>query len=541
MSKSSEKVMALVETASLNTQYTKTAMTILSGVSKDLQNISDKLLKEIEDAEKQETVVKTFLVEPPLEYDPHMAFDTQSAQILYNLHGGLLTISTTGELTPGVANSWYVMEDNLTWMFNLRRGAKFQNGREITAEDVKYSFERLLSPALKSPNKWFLEEVEGAPEFSEGRAREVSGIRIIDKYRVSIKLRKPYSGFLLNLGQYICSIIPREDFEKGKFTGCGAYILEKVDKDGCEMRAFKDYFGGMPYIDRVIVSYNGANAVESLIKKGSDFITIDNKKQNEELAKNKISGIKYSSVMGTYYAGFNLRSKSLFVNDNEIRTALNHAVNKKRIIEEVLGGLGEEAKGPMPSSMIENSYLSGFDYKPTYAKEVITRKRSQIGSAKLKVLVRDESSETNFNRITQMIINDLKEVGVECSIERVSPESYLKPESINRADLFMSRWISDTGDMDNFLQPMFNPGNHTDFTGYDNTEVTDLMNRAKEIVNPKKRAQMYKDIQKMIVKDAPWIFLYHPQMGWASREGVAGVKVNPLGIVRYNEIIMERL
>ncbi|AKN31010.1 chemotaxis protein [Clostridium carboxidivorans P7] len=539
MNKTSEKVMEMIETTTLNTQYTKTTLNILSNVAKDLQSISTKLLGKIQGEDKSESVIKTFLSEAPLGYDPQLAFDAQSGQILYNVHGGLLLISSTGEITPGAAKSWYVEEDNLTWIFNLRKGAKFHNGREITAEDVKYSYERLLSPSLKSPNAWFLEQIEGSAEYSKGLAKEVKGIKVLDKYRISIKLTSPYSGFLLNLGQYICCILSKEDLEKGQLTGCGPYIIESKEKDRCILTAFKDYFGGTAYIDKIIVEFEGGQATNSFIKKDCDFITIDNKKQIGELSNAKVSNIKYKSVMGTYYAGFNLKSNSIFAKDNEIRYAFNLAVNKKKIIDEVLGGLGEEARGPMPSNMIDNGYLKDLTYNPSLAREILNKKYGLIGNTKLRVLVRDESSESTFNKITQFIISDLKSIGVECVLDKVSPDKYLKPESIDKCDLFLSRWISDTGDMDNFLQPMFNPTNVTDFTGYNNSEVTSMMNKAKKIVNPHKRMEIYKDLQKIIVNDAPWIFLYHPQVGYVFRDGIIGVRVNPLGIVRYEDIIME--
>ncbi|WP_411680878.1 ABC transporter substrate-binding protein [Clostridium thailandense] len=539
MSKTSRKVMEMVETTSLNTQYTKTALNILSDVSEDLKIISSELLDKIENASEIESVITTFLIEAPLCYDPQMAFDAQSGQILYNVHGGLLLISSVGEIAPGIAKSWYVEEDNLTWVFNLRKGAKFHNGREITSEDVKYSYERLLSPKLNSPNAWLLEQVEGAKEYSKGQAKEVKGIKILDRYRISIKLTGPYSGFLLNLGQYICSILAKEDVEKGQLTGCGPYIIESMEKDKCTLAAFKDYFGGAAYIDRVIVKFNGEQASSSFVNKECDFITIDNNRQIEELKNSKVQNIECKSVMATYYAGFNLNSNSVLVKDKEIRAALNSAVNRKKIIDEVLGGLGEEAKGPMPPNMINNGYLSDFGYNPRLAKEILNRKNISSGNNKLRILIRDESSETTFNKITQLIINDLKDIGIECILEKISSDKYLNPESINRGDLFLSRWISDTGDMDNFLQPMFNPDNVTDFTGYNNKAVTEMMNKAKEVINPQKRIEMYKDIQKKIVDDAPWIFLYHPQVGYVSRKGIIGVRVSPLGIVRYEDIIME--
>jgi ABC-type transport system substrate-binding protein len=539
MDKTSEKVLAMVETASLNTQYTRTSLNVLSNVAKDIQVISKELLDKIESDGNIESVLRTYISEPPLSYDPLFAFDTQSAQILYNISAGLLSISSTGDITPGVAKSWHVEEDNLTWVFNLRKGAKFHNGREITADDIKYSYERLLSPKLNSPNSWFLELIEGSTEYSKGVSKNVAGIKILDRYRISIKLKVAYSGFLLNLGQYVCSILAKEDVEKGTLTGCGPYIIESAEKDKCTLTAFKDYFGGSPYVDRIIVSFDGGKAASSFVKGECDFITIDNKHHLEEVLKANIKDVKYTSVLGTYYAGFNLKSNSAFAKDSELRKALNYAVDKKKIIDEILGGLGEEAKGPLPSNMVENSYLQGFEYNPTLTKQILNKKG--FNSGKLRILSREESNDTMFNKITEFIISDLKSVGIECTLEKVAPDKYLDPAAINRCDLFLSRWISDTGDMDNFLQPMFNKANFTDFTSFDNIEVTEMMDKAKGIINPHKRIQMYKDIQQIIIDDSPWIFLYHPQLGFASRDGVLGVRVSPLGIVKYEDIIVNKI
>jgi ABC-type transport system substrate-binding protein len=538
MNKISEKVMVMVETASLNTGYTKTSLNTLSEVSKSLQIISNKLLDNLKEAEKNKTSLSTFLSEAPLNYDPQLAIDSQSGQILYNIHSGLLIIGSTGEIMPGIAKSWYVLEDNVTWVFNLRKGAKFHNGREITSEDVKYSYQRLLSSSLKSPNSWLLEQIEGAVEYSKGLKNEVSGIHILDKYRISIKLTGSYSGFLLNLGQYVCSILPKEDIEKGKFTGCGPYAIKKAEEDRCILSAFKDYFGGVAYVDEIIIKFQGNKSASSFINKQCDFITIENKQQIEELSKAKVSNIQYRSIMATYYVGFNLRSNSIFVRDNEIREAISTAIDKKKIIDEVLCGLGEEAKGPIPPNMIDNGYISDLSYNPRLSREILEKKRNLLGNTNMKILVRDENEETIYSKITELVIQNLKEVGIQCDLEKVSVDKYHDAKTISRSDLFLSRWISDTGDMDNFLQPMFNPNNVTNFTGYNNPKITEMMNKAKEIINPQKRVEMYKELQKIIVKDKPWVCLYHPQIGYVSKSGVIGVKISPLGIIRYEDIII---
>jgi ABC-type transport system substrate-binding protein len=537
MNEVSRNVMAMVETASLDTQYTKAALQKLSEVSKNLDAISEKLLNKMNITEKVDSILRTCLLAAPLNYDPAMAYDQDSGQILVNVHSGILTIGASGEILPGIAKSWSVEEDNLTWIFNLRKGAKFHNGAEVTAEDVRYTYERLLNPDVKSPNNWYLEQLEGSQDFTARRTREVSGIKVLDRYRIALRLSSPYSGFLLNLAQFSCSVVCKAEALKGIIVGCGAYTIESKSDEGCVLKAFKDYYAGTPYIDKIHIKFNEGKAADEFKAGKYDFVLVDGKESREKL-KDVSSSIKMRSILGSYYVGFNLESNSAAIVDVDIRKALNHAINKKRIIDEILGGMAVESKGPVPPDMIPNDYLSSFDYNPSLAKDILRRKGT--GTTKLKMISREGSEDTVFNRITKLVIEDMKAVGIECVVEKVPLDKYLNPDTIKKSDLFISRWIADTGDPDNFLQPLFNPGTVTDFTRYSNAEVNQMMNDAKGIINPVKRIDMYKDIQKKIVEDAPWIFLYHPQMGHIAREGVIGTNQSPLGLMRYEDIIMER-
>jgi ABC-type transport system substrate-binding protein len=532
----SRSVMSMVETATLDTQYTKAALKKLSEVSKNLVIISNKLMEKMQSSKKSASVLRTCLFAEPLNYDPAMAYDHDSGQILVNVHSGILTIGTSGEVLPGIAKSWRMEEDNLTWVFNLRKGAKFHNGVEITSEDVKYTYERLLNPEVNSPNSWYLDQIEGAAVFAAGKSREVKGIRVLDRYRIALKLTSAYSGFLLNLAQFSCSIVSKSEALKGKIVGCGPYVIEEKSKEGCVLSAFEDFYGGSPYVDKITIKFSEGSAAENFINNRYDFIMVDGKTSKEKLGSYSTK-IKVRNMIGSYYIGFNLESKSTIIQDKETRKALNYAVNKKRIIDEILGGMAVESKSPIPPDMVDNSYLEGFNYNPGKAREIMRKKGS--GAQKLKIISREGSEDTVFNKVTRYLVEDLKEIGIECLIEKVPLDKYLNPQTIKNCDLFVSRWIADTGDPDNFLQPLFNPATVTDFTRYDNEEVTNMLNEAKGIVNPQKRMEMYKTIQKKIVEDIPWIFLYHPQVGCISREGVMGISLSTLGLLRFDDIIVE--
>lgn len=542
MNKTSEKVVSMVESASMNTQYTKTSIEILKEVTGDLKSTNSELLSKITDSKKDVYRLRTIINGTPSTYDPAMAFDQQSSKIFANTHSGLLIPGLSTDIMPGISKSWYVEDDNLTWVFNLRKGAKFQNGREITSEDVKYSLERLVSPRLKSPNAWFLGLVEGVEAFQKGTSREIKGIKVLDSYRIQIKLSTPYSGFLLNLAQSCCSIIAREDAEKGIITGCGPYIMKELNNNSCILTAFKDYFGGIPYVDEIEVVFNDENMDDTVMSGYYDFVEIENKRTMDIIKSSNLYGnITMQNVMTTTYGGFNLKSNSIFGRNKDVRKAINYAVNKRKIIDEIMGGMAAESKGPLPPSILDNSYLNGFGYNIQMARECLRKSGLSKINEKLIIQVREGNGQTTNEKIADIIKEDLKEIGIECEITRVSPDKYLKPESISKCHLFLSGWVADTGDPDNYLEPLFMPGNYTNFTGYDNDHVVELMKRARAIVNPDKRKEMYKEIQNIIIDDCPWLFLYHPQSGNVSKKGILGVRLSSLGKIKFDDIIIEKM
>lgn len=535
MDETSNKLLSMVETCALDAGYTKSSIELLEKVSDDLKDISVDFLKTLDNIKEEAHELTTCIGGAPSTYDPGMAYDQQSGFIFINVHAGLLLSGLSTNLVPGIAKSWYVEDDNTTWVFNLRRGSKFHNGREVFADDVKYSLERILSPELKSPNSWFLDLIEGSDEFKNGRAREVTGIKVLDRYTVSIKLKTPYSGFLLNLAQSCCAILDKDDVEKGKFTGCGPYMLKDADDIGCTLEAFPEYFEGAPYVDRVKVVYNDDNIAGSFLNGKYDFIIIDDKNVFEEINKNsdKID-MKMQNVMASTYAGFNLKK----VPDVNFRRALNYAVDKKKIIDTVMRGMASVSKGPLPPSIIDNSYLKGYDFNIEKARSMMQSNNIHFNGDFI-IQIRQGKGQVVNEKIYEIISDDFKKIDVNCRIDLVPQDQYLKHESIAKCHAFMAGWFADTGDADNFLEPLFNPENYTDFSGYKNSKVLDLMKTAKEMVNPDKRIKMYMEIQSIIADDAPWIFLYHQQSACASRKGIRGVRIDSLGKIKYDDIIIK--
>lgn len=538
MSISFKDLSSIVEVASLNTLFTKNSLNYMSQVSKDLISLNSKLLEALREEDKKETVLKSCLPYDFKEYDPVLINDAVGTHILINVHSGLLTTGNQGEIRPGIAKSWYLKEDNLTWVFNLRKGAKFHDGSEITAEDIKFSLERVLDPKVKSPVEWAMELVEGAEEFMKGRTQSLKGINILDKHCISIKLVNPYSGFLLNIAQFFCGIISEDSYKDGNIVGCGPYKIVNANSERCVLEAFADYFGGMPYVDKIIIDFEPEDAAEELIKGNLDFISVEDKATVEKIQSNTDLDYFEKNVAVTYYVGFNLNSNSPFITNKEARKALNMAINKERIIKDVLGGLGEVSKGPIPFGMLDIA-PKGYPYDIKRAKDILNRLGLTGSMGRLKILARNIEDTSVYNSIGDFIIEDLKEIGIECIIARVHYSKYLERQSLDTSDLFISRWVADIFDPDNFLGPLFNPGSYNNYTLYNNDWVTEKIKECKEIINPMQRMSLFSEIEETIVDDAPWIFLYHPKIGTAARKGLMGLRPGPMGQIKYDDIIIE--
>jgi len=535
MSATFEKLLSIVETTAVYAHFTKNTVVTMDHSSSELADISTKLLAEIPQPEEATSLVINIPYEPST-FDPHLTSEFYGAQMLSNVHLGLLGSDHQERITPGLASKWYFEHDQLTWTFYLRKGAKFTNGREITAEDVKFSLERLADPKLDSPVGWALDCVQGVKEFQKGSSPEVSGIRVIDRYTIAIKLHTPYGGFLTDLGQFFSGVIAKEELAKGKIIGCGPYKIVEQTKEQCVLDAFGGYSKGEPFVKRIVFKYGDKGLPEAYKRGEYDLLWHETAQvQNELRGLSQTQNIT-ESIMGYYYIGFNLRSNHPLVQNRECRRALAMAVNKERMVTTLLGGLASVAKGPIPPSIIPNKNLTGLDYNPKLAREII--ERLGLHKQKLRMLLRSDASGAVFNPVAEYFMEDLRAIGIDFTTESVTRPEYTKLENIQKCDVFVSRWVADTPDPDNLVTPFFHSKNSLNYFTYNNAEVDRKLDLVKATINPKKRFEIFGEVQQIVYNDAPAIFLYHQSIGATYGDRIKNVRISPKGILKCEDIII---
>jgi len=485
------------------------------------------------DAPEYGGIAKWHVVPNPPMLDPHMATDTTSARAYILMFDTLVTNSDDGQkILPWLAESWSVSPDSKVWTFKLRKGVHFHKeteggkptangGREVTAEDWKWSFERMIRD--KSPRAYFIDMIEGYQEMADGKAREWKGVKAVDKYTLQFTLREPFAPFISVLAYQALCVVPKEDVMKHgkdfKFhpVGTGAFTFEswkqdqKVTLNRNPNYWRKDAEGRqLPYLDgfEIVVIPESTVAWEEFKKGNINFINDVPERQVKEARELLGDNFLFAPQPGIYYFGFNM-TKEPFKNNKKLRQAMNYAIDRERMNDLVMEGLFMPAAGVLPPSMPGfNKNLKGYDYNPEKAKQLLAEAGYPNG---LEVTIQVNQSARN-KAIAEAAQAQLAEIGIKMNIKIVDWGVHLDMLDRGECEMYRMGWVVDYLDPDNFLYVNLssrNLGIKGNYSNYKNDEVDKLLNEARVISDQKKRIAMYQKAEEIIVDDAPWLFLFY--------------------------------
>jgi len=470
----------------------------------------------------------------PTTLDPARVVDVTGGSIAAKLFNGLVRLGNDMSVIPDIASEWSMSKDGLVYRFNLRQGVTFSNGREVKAEDFKYSFERVLSPETKSPRTWLFDYVLGAKEFSRGEASGVKGIRVVDDYTLEIELREPFSPFLGLLTMTNAYVVPREEVEKlgpdfsTKPVGTGPYVL-KIWLAGREMvlGARDDYFEGAPKVKGIVyrVIPEDLTAMAEFELGNLDAIAIPAAayKRYTESPKWK-NYIVSSEGLNTYYLGLNC-SRPPFDNP-EVRRAANMAIDRKRILATVYEGRGSLAAGPVPDILRRWAAPEAYPYAPEKAKEIF-REEGVTGKT-VEFYINADQEVIDMAEVIQSYLND---AGLNVHIKQLEWSAFKQAVNKGEADMFWLSWWADYPDAENFLYPTFHSSNHGPGGNralYTNPRVDELIVAGQHASSEERRNEDYGEAEKIVVADAPWVFFWHRRDFMVRQPRLTGLVMHPV-------------
>ncbi len=527
----SEKTFSIMENSIVTSDFAKTSM-------ESLKNLCNNIKGKQEDyKEKPKTSITMALGYDLKLMDGAINYVADQSILLLNTCSPLITQRYSTEVNPGVAKTWFLKEDNLTWVFKIRNGVTFHNGEKVTARDAKFSFERVCNPQLNSSNRWLLEAIEGYDEYVNKKARDISGIRVQDDYTLEIKLKYTYSGFLKNLTQSTCIIYSKNQYERdGKLISCGAFKVYEASTEKLVLRSFDKFYGGRPYLDEVVIN-NERSSLKS-IEEGRVYdlckFMIINKKLIEFSDSNDEILEYYPSLALNMYL-FNFKTKSIFATNPLARKAINYAIDKEAIIRNVLCGKAEKLTSAFPKAIYDFRDSDICTYNPKKARELLQKAGYSPTRDKLRIL------KGKNDLIGDAICEYLDGVNIKWEAIEPNEKGINDPSNYLKGDIFPITWIADTGDPDNYIRAIF----YTDAcyykVGYRNDNVNNLMDEAARAVSPHRREDLYKEINKKILDDCPAIFVANPLQAIMHNKKTHNVSLNPVNNILLDDIIIENI
>lgn len=490
-----------------------TLILIISGCSKNTEKSNSR-------NEPEGNILRYWFLQDPPNLDPAHATDTTSAVVVMHIFDGLVDLEPqTLEPVPAVAERWDISEDGTVYTFHLRKGVKFHNGREVTADDFRYAFERTLDPKTKSERTWVLDQIKGAEERMRGEADMVEGIKVIDDYTLEVTLKEPLAFFLPLLAMEAASAVPREEVEKwGEDfglhpVGCGPFIFDSWIRDSkLILKANRNYYGEGPYVDaiRFLIHRQVSQALD-LYKAAKLDILTDIPPQKVQTTKKELpDDFLMWEILGTYYLSFNLE-KEPFRDNKKLRQAFNHAIDKKAICERLLEGVPYPAKGILPKGLWGyNPDLKGYEYDVEKAKALLAEAGYPEGKGLQEIDLWYNTSELHKS-LCLLVQDNLREIGVKVGLKSLDWGPYLDATKDGKTEFCRSGWLADIGDPDNFLYVLLHSKNigQGNYSRYKNPEFDALTEQARRLTDVEKRIPLYQQAEKMAVEDAVWVFLYH--------------------------------
>ena len=494
--------------------------------------------------------------------DPAIGYDWQNWSIIKSLFSRLLDYEPgTTNLVPDLATEMpKISADGMTFEFNMRDDVKFHNGRLLVADDVKYSIERAVNPKTQSPGAGFFASIEGFDDAAGGKSTNISGITVNSPTSITFKLSRPDATFLHVMAINFASVVPKEDAEKfgpdfGKNpVGSGAFKFTSwalgqkltIDKNA-------DYYReGLPKLDQINfeVGVDPTVALQRLknneVDVLGDSIPAANYIAEKENSDNEGLIIEGGQLQ-TGYVTLNVKIKPL--NNVKVRQAVNHAIDKDRIVQ-ILNGRADAANQPLPPSMpgYDTGY-KGFAYDVTKAKALLAEAGLASGfSTELW------TSNTDPNpRIAQSIQEDLAKVGIKAAIKSLAQANVIEAGSSGKAPMVWSggmAWIADFPDPSNFWGPILGCGGAVpggwNWSQYCNKTLDAEAVKADAMTDPAKadeRQKLWGSVFTKAMDEAPWVPIFNEKritMKSSRLGGDDSLYIDPVHIpVNYDHIFIK--
>lgn len=467
--------------------------------------------------------------------NPVLARDSASGDVNNLIFNGLVKYDKDLKLIGDLAENWEISPNGLVLKFHLRKNVRWHDGVPFTAEDVKYTYEKLIDPKVQTPysSDYLL----------------VKNFVVIDTYTVRITYAQPFAPALETWGM---GIIPKHVFEKGDFNtnpanrspiGTGPFKFKEWKTDEkIVLDANPDYYEGKPYISRYVYRIIPDESVQFLELRNESIdemgLTPDQWKAYPEFFL-KYNKFRYPAFSYTYLA-FNLRNP-VFA-EKKFRQAVAYAIDKSEIINGVLLGMGKAANGPFPpQSWAFDPAVKDYDYNTDLARQLLSELgwKDEDGDGylekdgrKLAFTILTNQGNKLRQLSAEIIQSQLKKIGIKADIRVLEWSTFVHQfiDKKNFEAVILGWSLSRDPDQYAIWNSKQTGDGQYNFISYKNSEIDRLLDEGRRTFDQKKRETIYHDVHRILAEDLPYIFLYYPESLPVVHKRFHGPEVAPAGL-----------
>lgn len=502
--------------------------------------------------------------------DPAFSKDQSTIWACNQLYNSLVQLDDNLNTQPCIARSWQISEDGKTYTFNLRTDVKFHNnecfknseGRTVNAADVVFSLNRIIDKKIASPGAWIF----------NNSIDTVSPFVAVNDSVFQLKLGKAFRPMLGILSMQYCSIIPHEAIEKygAEFrahpVGTGPFIFKNW-KEGTALILQKNnnYFerdeegNALPYLDGIKISFIDNKKTEylSFKQKELDFINsidaayvdevLDENSDVKAELKDKFRLLK-TPYLNTEYLGFLTSSvirapspkgegstNPLF--DKKIRQAINYGFDRREMLKYLRNGVGRPAESgftPYGLPSFNAEQVKGYTFNLQKAKQLLKEAGHEQGKNLPEIKL--YTNET-YKEYALFISKQLEQIGLKIKVEISQPSILREWMSQGKIDFFRGSWLADYPDAENYFAVFYSKnGSPPNYTRFRNAAFDALYEKALAENDDAKRYELYYEMEKIIIEEAPVVPLFYDEVLRFSQKNVDGLTANAINLLNLKKV-----
>ncbi len=458
-------------------------------------------------------------------FDPATYNNITDREMLYPIYDSLLAMDENLNVVPELARTWQESSDGLTWTFTLAKGVKFQDGTDFNAQAVKFNLDRILNPETQSRLRQELTDIKE--------------VQVVDDYTFKVVLNQPFTpllGWFAEVPGMMSSPTAIQKWGKdyGKHpVGAGPFeLVEQVKSDHATFKRFKDYWQqGLPYVDQI--EYKPiADPTARLAGLKSGVLEVIDAIPADQIGPLKSSGsAKIYQLTGSRWPMIRLNFKKGPLANKSVRQALSLAIDRDAIVKAIYSGNAAPAYGPIAPvyKAVYDPAVEQYGFKRDV--QAAKQKLAEGGQPNGFSLALDVQGTSDQVRLGELLKAQLADIGVNVEITSFDVNTVTDRLKKGEFQASVGSWTL-RPDVDGAVYRHFRSGTAFNYLGYQNPQVDQLLDKTRSLPPGDDRVKAFRDVQKLIVDDAPWIFLVWENQAFASSNAVSGLPLIPDALVR---------